>query len=182
MVAADRDRWNTKWTEAGPGTGHHSSLIDLVAPYLPSRGTVLDVAGGGSSNSLQLARRGLDVTVVDISTVGLTQAQQQAQAEDLTVQTLEIDLDLTPLPNRQWDVITVSNYLQRELLGRLAARLTTAGILAVVIATRTNLERHHRPGPDQPDLAPDGPAGLDRGSTGKGGVRRICAGHGRSLS
>ena len=39
-----------------------------------------------------------------------------------------------------------------------------------------------RPGPDQPDLAPDGPASLDRGSTGKGGVRRIFAGHGRSLS
>jgi len=148
MVAADRDRWNTKWAEAGRGTTHGSTLIDLVTTYLPSTGTVLDIAGGGSPNSLMLARRGLAVTVADISDVGLAQARQQAQAEDLLVHALEIDFDHQTLPNQQWDVITVSNYLNRDLLGRLPSRLAHHGIIAVVIATTTNLERHDRPGPE----------------------------------
>ena len=99
-------------------------------------------------NSLAFARLGLDVTVADISDVGLIQARQRALAEDRTIATLEIDLETTPLPDQLWDVITVSNYLQRDLLSRLPEQLEIGGILAVVIATQTNRDRHDRPGPD----------------------------------
>ena len=90
MGAGDRDRRNDKWAEAGRGTGHGSALADLVAPWLPDHGRLLDVAGGGSHDSLHFARRGLAVTVADVSDVGLIQARQRALAEDLVIETIPL--------------------------------------------------------------------------------------------
>ncbi len=146
MAVGDRQRWNNKWSDAGRGTSHGSALVDLVAPWLPESATLLDVAGGGSIDSLHFARLGLDVTVADISDVGLIQARQRALSEDLVIQTIELDLENEQLPAGPWDVITVSNYLQRDLFTGLVNRLGPGGVLAVVVATESNLERHDRPG------------------------------------
>lgn len=145
MGDGDRDRWNDKWAEAGRGTDHRSELVELMRPWLPATGTLLDVAGGGSSASLHFARLGLAVTVADVSDVGLIQARQRALAEDLHIETIEIDLESNALPSRSWDVITVANYLQRDLFDALVRRLSPGGVLGVMVATVTNLERHDRP-------------------------------------
>lgn len=146
MATGDRDRWNDRWAEAGRGTGHGSALVDLVGPWLPPTGTLLDVAGGGSHDSLHFARRGLAVTVADVSDVGLIQARQRGLAEDLTIDTFEVDLETDAPPAGPWDVITVANYLQRDLFPPMIERLAPGGVLVVVIATETNLERNERPG------------------------------------
>lgn len=164
MAADDRDRWNDKWADAGRGTGHGSALVDLIEPWLPTTGTLLDVAGGGSHDSLLFARRGLDVTVADVSDVGLAQARQRGLTEDLHIDTTEIDLETQRVPAGPWDVITVANYLQRNLFGALVSRLAPGGILGVIIATQTNLERNERPGARflvAPNELPSLAAGLD---------------------
>ncbi|MEO0495493.1 MAG: class I SAM-dependent methyltransferase [Actinomycetota bacterium] len=147
MAVGDRDRWNDKWAEAGRGTSHGSSLIDLVQPWLPDAGALLDVAGGGSSDSLHFARLGFAVTVADVSDVGLIQAKQRALAEDIMISTVEVDLEADPLPEGPWDVITVANYLQRDLFAAFTERLAPGGVLAVVIATEINHERNEHPHP-----------------------------------
>ena len=145
MGAGDRARWNDKWSASGVGTGHGSKLLDLVEPWLPDSGRLLDVAGGGSADSLDFARRGLDVTVCDVSDVGLIQARRRGLTEDLSITTVEVDLENEPLPDGPWDVITLGNYLQRDLFPALSSALAPAGILAVLIATATNLERSDKP-------------------------------------
>lgn len=145
MAVGDRDRWNDKWAEAGRETNHGSQLVDLVSPWLPKSGSLLDVAGGGSHDSLAFARLGLDVTVADVSDVGLIQARQRALAEDLTITTAEVDLENESPPAGPFDVITVANYLQRDLFDVLADRLAPGGVLGIVIATKINLERHDHP-------------------------------------
>lgn len=145
MAAGDRDRWNDKWAEAGRGTSHGSSLVELVTPWLPDSGALLDVAGGGSHDSLAFARLGLDVTVTDVSDVGLIQARQRALAEDVMITTVEADLEEQPLPDGPFAAVTVANYLQRNLFSAMVDRLAPDGILAVVIATETNLERNENP-------------------------------------
>ncbi|HBU03811.1 MAG TPA: class I SAM-dependent methyltransferase [Acidimicrobiaceae bacterium] len=145
MAVGDRERWNDKWAEAGRGTSHGSALVDLVRPWLPPSGLLLDIAGGGSSDSLNFARLGLDVTVADVSDVGLIQATQRCLAEDLMISTIEIDLETEPLPAGLWDVITVANYLQRNLFESLVGHLAEDGVIGVVIATKTNLERNEKP-------------------------------------
>jgi 2-polyprenyl-3-methyl-5-hydroxy-6-metoxy-1,4-benzoquinol methylase len=146
VAAGDRDRWNEKWSAAGVGTTHGSKLVDLLGPWLPESGRLLDVAGGASADSLEFARRGLEVTVCDVSDVGLRAARERAGIEGLTIETVEIDLEADPLPDGPWDVITVANYLQRELFPGMIEQLAPGGVLAVVIATTTNLERNAKPG------------------------------------
>lgn len=145
MSAEDRDRWNEKWGEAGRGTSHGSQLVDLVEPWLPQSGDLLDIAGGGSSDSLHFAQLGLDVTVADISDVGLATARQRALDEGLAITTVEADLEEQQLPPGPFQVITVANYLQRDLFAAMIERLAPGGILGVVIATETNLERNENP-------------------------------------
>ena len=146
MAVGDRDRWNDKWAAAGRGTSHGSALVELVRPYLTEGASLLDVAGGGSHDSLHFARLGLDVTVADVSDVGLIQAKQRCLAEDIMISTIHADLEVEALPAGPWDVITVANYLQRDLFEQLLDRLAPAGVLGVIIATEANLERHDKPG------------------------------------
>ena len=146
MAAGDRDRWNDKWSSAGTGTGHGSELVELLDAWLPDRGTLLDVAGGGSHDAIEFATRGLDVTVCDVSDVGLLRARQEAMLAGVDLATIELDLDTDPLPDGPWDVVTVANYLNRPLFPAIIDRLAPGGLLGVVIATVTNLERREKPG------------------------------------
>ncbi|GJM37312.1 MAG: hypothetical protein DHS20C19_06790 [Acidimicrobiales bacterium] len=146
MGAGDRERWNEKWSSVGTGTDHRSPLVELVAPWLPDAGRLLDVAGGGSSAAVEFAKQGLAVTVADVSDVGLSKAREDAALAAVEVDTVEIDLEADPLPAGPWDVITVANYLQRELFPTMIEQLAAGGILAIVIATETNLERSDKPG------------------------------------
>lgn len=145
MGAGDRDRWNEKWSAAGTGTGHGSKLVDLLDPWLPPTGRLLDIAGGGSGDAIELAQRGLSVTVCDVSDVGLEVARTRASDAGVAVHTEQRDLEAEPLPEGPWDVITVANYLQRDLFPAMVDALAPGGLLGVVIATQTNLERNEHP-------------------------------------
>jgi 2-polyprenyl-3-methyl-5-hydroxy-6-metoxy-1,4-benzoquinol methylase len=142
---ADRERWDIKWAARRGGQTGESSLIQLVDPWLPESGRALDVAGGGSGDAVRLAERGLDVTVVDVSDTGLELGRDLATEVGVSVTTVQADLESDPLPAGPWNVITMANYSHRSLFGRLAKSLEPGGVLAVVIATMTNLERSPRP-------------------------------------
>ncbi|MFQ5555974.1 MAG: class I SAM-dependent methyltransferase, partial [Acidimicrobiales bacterium] len=146
MSHGDREHWNERWRARGTTAPHRSSLLELVDPWLPPTGRALDVAGGGSGDAVQLARRGLTTTVVDVSDVALEAARVRAAEAGVELRTVRADLATDPLPTGPWQVITVSDYLQRDLFDPICAQLAGGGLLAVVVATTTNLERHRRPG------------------------------------
>lgn len=146
MATDDRERWNDQWAQVGSGTSHRPALVDLVDPWLPPSGRLLDVAGGGSPAALEFCRRGLTVTVADVSDVGLRQARQRADPEGFEITTLELDLETEPLAPGPWDVITIANYFQPSLFVPMIAALAPGGVLGAVLPTATNLERHDRPG------------------------------------
>jgi len=95
-------------------------------------------------HGLWLAERGFDVTLVDISPVGLDVARHRATAAGLKVTTMQRDLD-EGLPAGLWDLITCAHFLDRELYRALPAALAPGGGLVIVHPTRRNLERHPRP-------------------------------------
>jgi hypothetical protein len=138
---ADRERWNTRWAARGGGRVGESSIVQLVEPWLPETGRALDVAGGGSGDGVWLAERGLDVTVADISDAGLELSDDMASAAGVSVTTVQADLESDPLPSGPWNVITMANYRQRSPFGPVVESLETGGVLAVVIATMTDLGR-----------------------------------------
>ncbi len=145
MPAADRQKWDAKYAADAAAWREPSAVLLGLAEFLPSQGRALDVAGGAGRNALWLAQRGLNVTVADVSPVGLALAQQRAAAAGLTIETIQIDLEREPLPPGPFDLIFSICYLWRPLFAAFPASLAPGGILAVIQPTKKNLERNGKP-------------------------------------
>lgn len=146
MADGDRERWNARYASEDEPPAPSAFLVSLEA-LLPTRGRALDLAGGSGRNAVWLARRGLDVTLADVSDVGLERAARAAAAAGVGLTTLRVDLEAAPPPAGPWDLVVCTYFLHRPLLAALPALLAPGGLLAVAHATRTNLTRHPRPGP-----------------------------------
>ena len=147
MSQDDRIRWDAKYREGRSPTRGPSPCLVSVADILPPGGRALDVAGGAGSNAVWLAGRGWDVTVADISPVGLAAAMEHAQRACVVLRTLEIDLEQDTFPPGPWDLIVCIRFLWRPLFATIPGELAPGGVLVVVHPTRSNLARHERPGP-----------------------------------
>jgi tellurite methyltransferase len=89
----------------------------------------------------------MDVTLADISGVALAKAREQAGLERLSLRTLAIDLEQDDVPAGPWDLVVVVRFLWRPLFGAISPTIAPGGRLVVVHPTRSNLQRHERPGP-----------------------------------
>src|SRR5687767_9175300 len=138
MSNADRDKWNAKYAAIAAAPREPSAAFLALEKHLPRTGRAIDIAGGGGRHGIWLARRGLDVTVADISPVGLGIAKQRAVELDLSIQTLEIDLQQSPFPAGPWSLIVSVCYLWRPLFDVFPNVLSSDGILAVVQPTKRN--------------------------------------------
>ena len=145
MAESDRIRWDQRFAQGGDIGLPPPAWLEEVDHELPHHGRALDVAAGAGRVALWLARRGLDVVAVDISEVGLGLARQAAEAQGLCIETVSADLEIMPLPDGPFDVITCFRYRQRDLFPAIRERLGPAGIFIAEVATVANLERHQHP-------------------------------------
>lgn len=145
MPDTDRERWDAKWRAATPK--QPSPFLVSLDAALPRVGRALDVAGGPGHDALWLAARGLAVTLVDGSFVALERARAEAARRSLPLVTEARDLEVAGLPEGPFAVVVCLNYLQRSLFPRFAEVLAPGGVLVFSQPTRTNLERHPKPGP-----------------------------------
>jgi SAM-dependent methyltransferase len=146
MSTQDREKWDAKYSER-EAPAPPSSFVTGLEALLPRHGRALDVAGGSGRHALWLARRGLTVTLADVSAVALEQASRAAREEGLSLATVQVDLEAEPLPEGPWDVILCTYFLHRPLFAAFPGALAPGGWLAFAHATRKNLERNPRPGP-----------------------------------
>ncbi len=155
-MEGDRERWNANWRVRAGELEDESPFLVEHAQLVPSRGKALDVAGGAGRNAIWLARRGLDVTLIDISDVALEKADRRAANLGLArrLKTMHVDLDgelpFAPL----FDVVLVFNYLNRARRDAIASLMVDNGVLIALQPTVTNLERH--PSPSRPHLVERG--------------------------
>lgn len=162
MSDLDRKKWDARYSGEEAEEKGASSLLADVADLLPASGRALDLAGGAGRNAVWLAERGLDVTIADISPVGLDLAMERALAVGVNLTLREIDLERDALPAGPWNVVSILYYLQRDLFARVADILAPEGLFLFAHATHTNLERNERPPAHH--LLEDGElAGLIRG-------------------
>ena len=144
MSDADRKKWDAKYA-AGAAPTEPSLLLTQLDNFLPSRGRALDVAGGAGRHAIWLARRGLDVTLADISPAGLEIARTRAAAVGVSLSTSLVDLERDPIPQGPWDLIVSFHFLWKPLFQRFPKVLRPGGLLVVVQPTRSNLQRHDKP-------------------------------------
>lgn len=141
---AIRNRWNRRY-EDDSIVGDPSDWLVSLGSLIPTSGRALDVAGGTGRNSQWLAERGLSVTLVDISSVGLAAAHAEASRRGVSIETVESNLEAQPLPPGPWDLVACFHYLQRSLFGAFPKLLRPGGLLLCEMATVRNLERHQHP-------------------------------------
>src|SRR3954454_18883108 len=115
MAEADRHTWDARYRSGASQSQEPSGFLVALDDLLPCRGRALDVAGGTGRNALWLARRGLDVTLADISEVALGLASDRAIAAGVPLRTVAIDLEAEPLPPGPWELILCVNFLWRPL-------------------------------------------------------------------
>src|SRR5207237_486625 len=72
---------------------------------------------------------------------------EPASEAGVHLDTVAIDLEAGSLPAGPGEMILCFHYLHRPLFASFAAALAPGGVLVAVQPTKTNLERHPRPGP-----------------------------------
>lgn len=145
MAHEDAARWDAKYRDRPLPTPGPSAALQSVASWIPSRGRLLDVAGGDGAQALWLAARGLDVTICDVSGVALERAERAATTAQVGVTTCCLDLETTPLPDGPWAAVVCSNYLQPSLWVAVAEALAPGGAAIWLHPTVENLTRHTKP-------------------------------------
>jgi SAM-dependent methyltransferase len=145
MPAEDRAKWNTKYSDRDFPPRSPSPVLLELADYLPLHGRALDIAGGAGRHSLWLAQRGLDVTLADISPVGLQLARERATEASVPLKTVEIDLAEQGLPPGPWEVIVSICYLWKPTPTLIASLLAPRGVFIMIQPTTENLTRHEKP-------------------------------------
>ena len=140
----DAARWDARYA-AGDAPIEPSGFVVAQADRLPVTGTALDVAGGAGRHAIWLARRGLDVTLVDVSAEGLRVAARRAREAGRDLQVRQRDLQRESLPAGPFDVVLVHAFLDHDVLDQVPAVLAPGGWFLFAQATVTNLERWSRP-------------------------------------
>jgi tellurite methyltransferase len=156
MSDFDRQKWNARYLEGRHAGEEPSLLLTSSEAHLPSSGRALDLAGGGGRHAIWLAKRGLEVTLADVSDEGLKLAQQRATAHGVSLHMVRADLETDPIPAGPWNLIVLLHYLHRPLFAEIPRVLAPGGILFFVQPTTRNLERHEKP--PRPFLLEEGEA------------------------
>jgi len=161
MSEADRARWDTRYAQDDLVMGPEPKpFVRQVESLLPQSGRALDIACGEGQLAGWLARRGLDVTAVDISPVALDKLCRRAAAEGWAprLRAIEADLDdgLPPVaPGLA--LVTCVDFYSPAILQRARKLLAPGGMLLVQVVLQP-------PGGDSPRrAAPNEALGFARG-------------------
>ena len=138
-------RWDSRYRE-NPILKDPSFFLCEHYKHFPPAGTVVDVAGGNGQNAIWLANHGFSTTLLDVSSVALTQAQEHAKKEKVSIECQQHDLETQSMPmGRKWDGVFLQLFLDRALVRTIPESLNLGGVFLFAHPTQTNLEKHEHP-------------------------------------
>ncbi|MGO9153809.1 class I SAM-dependent methyltransferase [Mycobacterium sp.] len=148
MTGEDRHRWDERYASEEPASVaavEPPSVLAAYADMFPTSGKALDLACGRGLGSVWLARRGLDVFGIDISSVAINQARdlaRRSRVED-RCRFEVVDLDKGLPPGAPVDVILCHKFRDRRLDRAIVERLAPGGLLAIAVLSEVDAS----PGP-----------------------------------
>jgi len=127
-------------------------LVELAASLPPGRG--IDLGSGPGRNSLWLAAKGWDMTLLDASRVALAQADARAEEAGVHVNTVHGDVVGWRPTGPTYDLVVVANLhpgaeALTKVLASAADALAVGGHLFVVGHDITSLGHHGPPDPER---------------------------------
>ena len=131
-MVSDRIKWDNKYDQ----------IPELLEPRPPARMLVkhiqntedekraLDVACGSGRHAFFLAKKGYCVDAIDISEIAVRTLQKRL-TPDRCIYPKQADLDDYAPPEGHYDLIVMTNYLDRALIARLVPSLKKSGLFFV---------------------------------------------------
>lgn len=129
MAQKDKIKWDKKYQETTSLLNHREPSEKLIKIVEKTKGKkALDVASGAGRNSIYLANNGFDVEALDISSVAL-EALNNRGFKNISCKL--VDLDEYELPKNLYDLIVMTNFLDRNLIPKLSNALKIDGVLFI---------------------------------------------------
>lgn len=119
----DQDRWNKRYRESDRSVEPSRLVTDFVDPASP--GMALDIAAGQGRNALFLARKGYEVTAVDIS----GKALENLEGRFPNLHPVRADLDTFDIPRARYNLVVNIRFLSRRLFPLIIGGLKPGGVL-----------------------------------------------------
>lgn len=150
--SSDRERWNQKYREAPESWMEPDSFLlrafpEFIRPLSPVTGRALDLAGGAGRNAIWLAKQGWEVTLIDISEIGIEQARQKAGPFASHIHFVLDDLTGFRASQTQFgegfDLVMAFFYLDRNIFPEIVKAIRPGGLLVYKTVT---LEQMNLPG------------------------------------
>jgi len=131
------------------------TFFELLQPLLPERHSPISTSSGRGNQGVYLAGLGLEVTSVDLSSIGLSKAQALAASRQLRIQTIQADLESYPIAPESLQIAVaiyahLPSAIRRLVHSRIESALQPGGVFL--------LEAFH---PNQLGRASGGPRDAD---------------------
>lgn len=125
----DRRRWDKLYNTRNYVFGKEpASFLRDHIDRLPV-GRALDIAMGEGRNAVYLAKKGFQVDGVDISEVALQKARRLARENQVSINTINADLNTYAIRPDSYLVIVNIDYLQRSLIAQIKRGLKKGGLV-----------------------------------------------------
>ena len=147
IVSANRTKWDRIYSNRD-NPGSPSEVLSENLSILPSKGLALDLACGLGANSLFLESKGLSVHAWDISIIAIEKLKRKIDSNKLNITAQCLDIKAEALPTNEYDLIIISNYLDRSLTSAIFNALRAEGLVCYQTFTA---EKRVKLGPSNPD-------------------------------
>ncbi|WP_417328140.1 methyltransferase domain-containing protein [Halarcobacter sp.] len=129
MAIEDKEKWNKKYKNTPELLANRPQSYKLSNIINYAKGLdALDVACGSGRNSIFLANSGFNVTSVDISEVALDSLNEKNNPK---IKTQLVDLDTHKFDENSYDLIIMTNFLDRKAIPKLVKALKKDGVLFI---------------------------------------------------
>ena len=138
-VSQQAEKWDQRFAALQCADAEACKVLVDYNHLLPNQGRALDLASGLGGNAIYLARAGLEVSAIDLSSIAMTKLSNYAEQQQLVIncscRDLEQQLETLATDRHSqfgesvFDVIVVSHYLYRSLMPSLLQALRPQGLL-----------------------------------------------------
>lgn len=125
-----KKKWDEVYQQADYASVKAATVLvdnDYLLPV--SKGDALDLACGRAGNALLLANNGFTVDAMDISSVVLDGLAVYCKEKSVHIKTILRDIESEGMPEKKYDVIVVSNFLNRDVFPQILESLKPNGLL-----------------------------------------------------